>query len=182
MANSRCFIARRPQRADMYLVLMYFRRQEPTPAPADQHRAWKIEGAPMTYFSVTGTDFGYVAAWRPKIRSISRGFDRTEPSLLPERFISREAMHAHGNSGLGAKDGTSLVAWKKNDVLGGNFMTARTGSRSPESASIPARACRSCVKQRKIPPVSLNPALARRFCRPRQRSPNSADCSRNRSV
>src|SRR6266852_3262182 len=73
----------------------------------------------MTYFDITATASGYVAAWPTKGQVYFACLDKNG-SVLPPGEIKTPGSNGMrtGLLALSAKDGTTLIAWKKNDVLG----------------------------------------------------------------
>jgi hypothetical protein len=80
---------------------------------------WKINGCPMTYFTVSRTDSGYVAAWPTKGQVYFARLDKSGAVLPPGeiRTPGTSGMR-NGLVALSAPDGATLVAWKNKDVLG----------------------------------------------------------------
>lgn len=103
---------------DIYLVLA-------DPKGGKQSRThisntpWKLEGCPMTYFTIQGTDTGYVAAWPTKGQIYFARLGKDGAVLSPGeiRTPGRNGMRT-GIVALSAKDGTTLIAWKNQDTLG----------------------------------------------------------------
>jgi len=80
---------------------------------------WKIDACPMTYYMISATHQGYVAAWPTKGDIYFARLDRNG-KVLPSGEIKtpgRSSMRS-GVVALGAPDGDSLVAWKHEDELG----------------------------------------------------------------
>jgi hypothetical protein len=104
---------------DMYLVLS---DQSPGAKPSRRPVSttpWKLEGCPMTYYTITPTKEGYVAAWPTKGQIYFARLDKNG-AILPPGEIKTP-----GTSGmrtgvlvLNATDDSTLVAWKDKDVLG----------------------------------------------------------------
>ena len=80
----------------------------------------------MTYFSITATGSGYVAAWPTKDQVYFARLDK-QGALLPPGEIRTPGTHGMrtGILALGAMDGTTLAAWKKDDVLGWQLYDAK---------------------------------------------------------
>jgi hypothetical protein len=104
---------------DIYLALW-----DPTlDAPPSRTRIsgtpWKIEGCPMTYFTITPTTTGYVAAWPTKGQVYFTRLDK-HGAVLPPGEIKTPGTSGMrtGLLALSAADGVTLVAWKNKDVLG----------------------------------------------------------------
>jgi hypothetical protein len=103
---------------DMYLVLwdqgrghMTRKRVGGTP--------WKLDGCPMTYYTVSRERGGFTAVWPTKGEIYFARLNGTgEPSKLAEvKTPGRSGMRT-GMIALSCPDGESLVAWKKDDQLG----------------------------------------------------------------
>lgn len=80
---------------------------------------WKLEGCPMTYYTIARTANGYVAAWPTKGQVYFARLDNSGEVVPPGE------VRTPGTSGmrkrlvaLGATDGATLVAWKNKDILG----------------------------------------------------------------
>lgn len=80
---------------------------------------WKIDGCPMTYFAISPTKSGYVAAWPTKGQVYFAQLDKDGGVLPPGEIRTPGASGMRmGLLALNAKDGMTLVGWKQNDVLG----------------------------------------------------------------
>ncbi len=104
----------------------------------DQHRAtqpirrrisetpWKVAACPMTYFTITATDTGYVAVWPTKgqVYFARLGMDG---ALLPPGEIRTPgtAGMRTGLLALRASDGATLIAWKHKELLGWQLYNAK---------------------------------------------------------
>lgn len=110
---------------DMYLVLWDQLRGELT-RPRISSTLWKIDSCPMTYYSVQRDKDGYVAAWPTKGEIYLARLD-SKGKLLPPGEIKTpgRAGHRTGILALSAPDGSSLVAWKKDDKLGWQLYDAK---------------------------------------------------------
>jgi len=104
---------------DMYLVLW----DQNGPAQPLRKRVsstpWKLEGCPMTYFNISPTPSGYIAAWPTKGQIFCARLD-IDGTVLPPGEIKTPGSNGMrtGIVALGAKDGVTLIAWKKDDTLG----------------------------------------------------------------
>jgi len=80
---------------------------------------WKIDGCPMTYFTISRADTGYVAAWPTKGQVYFARLDK-DGRLLPPGEIRTPGTSGMRNGllALSGSDGVTLVAWKNSDVLG----------------------------------------------------------------
>jgi hypothetical protein len=87
---------------------------------------WKIAACPMTYFTITATATGYVAAWPTKGDIYFARLDRNG-ALLPPGEIKTPGHNGMrtGVVALPAADGATLIAWKEKDTLGWQLYDAR---------------------------------------------------------
>lgn len=104
---------------DMYVILW---DQRPDSKPSRNRvsgTSWQIAACPMTYFTISPTDTGYVAAWPTKGQVY---FARLDPDgrVLPPGEIKTPGTTGmrQGLVVLSAADGTTLVAWKNEEALG----------------------------------------------------------------
>jgi len=88
---------------------------------------WKIEGCPMTYFTITPTAAGYVAAWPTKGQVYFARLDK-DGTVLPPGEIKTPGTSGMrtGILALVAADGVTLVAWKNKDTLGWQLYDAKS--------------------------------------------------------
>jgi hypothetical protein len=79
---------------------------------------WKINACPMTYYAISATSDGYVAAWPTRGEIYFARLDRSGNVLPPGEVKTpgRSAMRS-GIVALAAPDGTSLIAWKHANEL-----------------------------------------------------------------
>ena len=80
---------------------------------------WKIAACPMTYFTISHAKMGYVAAWPTKGQVYFARLDQ-EGRVLPPGEIKTPGTSGMRNSllAMSAPDGSTLIGWKNNDVLG----------------------------------------------------------------
>ena len=80
---------------------------------------WKVNGCPMTYFALSTTKEGYIAAWPTKGEIYFARLDRTGKVLPPGEIktAGRSGMRS-GVMALSASDGTTLIAWRHQEELG----------------------------------------------------------------
>jgi len=80
---------------------------------------WTTDACPMTYYMISATNEGYVAAWPTKGDIYFVRLDRNGKVLPPGEIKTpgRSSMRS-GVVALGAPDGESLVGWKHDDELG----------------------------------------------------------------
>jgi hypothetical protein len=100
---------------------------------------WKLEGCPMTYFTIRRAATGYLAAWPTKGQVYFARLDRDGAVLPPGeiRTPGTTGMRT-GLEALSAEDGAMLVAWKNKDVLGWQLYDAKGQPQGePGSASSP---------------------------------------------
>ncbi len=101
----------------------------------------------MTYFTITPTVTGYVAAWPTKGRVYFSRLDK-DGAVLPPGEI-----RTPGTSGMrmgllavSADDGVSLVAWKNKEVLGWQLYDAKGQPQgNPGSAPSPGNGAAGVV-------------------------------------
>ena len=120
---------------DIYLVLLgkdgSRRRTRLSVTP------WKVNACPMTYYGLSPSGDGYVAAWPTKGEIYFARLDR-DGKLLPPGEIKtpgRSQMRS-GVVALAAPDGTALVAWKNQGQLGWQIYDA--GGRPGTSGALPS--------------------------------------------
>lgn len=79
---------------------------------------WKLTGCPMTYFNITSTATGYIAAWPTKGEIYFARLD-SKGTVLPPGEIKAPGSNGMrtGVLALGAQDGVTLIAWKKDETL-----------------------------------------------------------------
>jgi hypothetical protein len=122
---------------DMFLVLWDQVRSE-TSRTRISTTLWKIDACPMTYYTVSRAPGGFVAVW-PTGDKYDIYFARLDQrgNLVPPGEIKTPgtAGHRTGVNTLSAPDGSTLVAWVKDNRLGWQLYDA-TGrpSGSPGSA------------------------------------------------
>ena len=88
---------------------------------------WKLNGCPMTYFTITRTYTGYVAAWPTKGQVYFVRLDKDGAVLPPgEIRTPGESGMRNGLVALSASDGATLVAWKNKDRLGWQLYDAKS--------------------------------------------------------
>jgi hypothetical protein len=104
---------------DMYVVLWDQKPGGELSRKRVSSTLWKVEGCPMTYFNITPTRSGYVAAWPTKGEIYFARLDKDGTVVAPGEIKTPGSNGMRtGVLALGAKDGASLVAWKKNNILG----------------------------------------------------------------
>ena len=111
---------------DIYLVLWDQGRNTPPTRSRISSTPWKIEGCPMTYYTVNPTKTGYVASWPTKGQVYFARLDK-DGAVLPPGEIKTPGMSGMrtGVLALGAGDGAALVAWKNKDVMGWQLYDAK---------------------------------------------------------
>jgi hypothetical protein len=103
---------------DMYLVLWDQARNETTRTRVGR-TPWKLDGCPMTYYTVSPDRGGFVAAWPTKGTIYFARLDgRGEPSRPAEVETPGRSGMRTGILALSSPDGGTLVAWKKDGVAG----------------------------------------------------------------
>jgi hypothetical protein len=79
---------------------------------------WKIAACPMTYFTITATATGYLAAWPTKGDVYFARLDKDGIVLPPGEVKTSETSGMRtGVVALGAPDGATLIASKNKEVL-----------------------------------------------------------------
>ena len=111
---------------DIYLAL---RDPKPGSTPTRTRvstTGWRVNACPMTYFTITPTDTGYIAAWPTKGQVYFARLDK-DGTVLPPGEIKTPGTSGmrSGVVALSAKDGATLVAWKNKDTLGWQFYDAK---------------------------------------------------------
>jgi hypothetical protein len=104
---------------DIYLALWDQSRDTQPLRTRVSSTPWKIEGCPMTYFTITPTATGYVAAWPTKGQVYFARLGKDGTVLAPGEIRTPGTTGMRmGLLALSAADGATLVAWKNQDVLG----------------------------------------------------------------
>ena len=87
---------------------------------------WKLAACPMTYYTISATSSGYVAAWPTKGEIYFTRLDRDGKVLPPGEVKTpgRSGMRA-GVLALSAPDGATLIGWKNKDVFGWQVYSAK---------------------------------------------------------
>jgi hypothetical protein len=105
---------------DMYLVLWDQARNQSSRTRVST-TLWKINACPMTYYAVARSADGFVAVW-PTGGGYDIYFARLDRNghLVPPGEIKTpgQAGHRTGMTALGGPDGSTLVAWAKDEQLG----------------------------------------------------------------
>jgi hypothetical protein len=120
---------------DMYLVLWDQERGEATRTRIGT-TPWKVDACPMTYYTITTAERGFLAVWSTRGRiSFARLDGLGNPALNREINTPGIAGMRTGMLGLTAPDGSMLVAWKKDDRLGWQRYDARGMPLGPAGAA-----------------------------------------------
>ncbi len=122
---------------DMYLVLWDQERNQMSRTRISS-TLWKINTCPMSYYTISPTPGGFVVVW-PTGAKYDIYFARLDQkgTLLPPGEIKTpgRAGHRTGMLALSAPDGSTLVAWTKDNQLGWQLYDAEGQlSGSPGSA------------------------------------------------
>ncbi|MDR3401288.1 MAG: hypothetical protein P4L99_02225 [Chthoniobacter sp.] len=122
---------------DVHLVLADQRSGQQTRTRISS-TPWKLEGCPMTYFTIRGTDTGYVTAWPTKGQIYFARLDKNG-TVLPPGEIKTPGTNGMrtGILALSASDGATLIAWKNQNVLGWQLYNA-AGQPQGSPASAPS--------------------------------------------
>jgi hypothetical protein len=111
---------------DIYVVLWDQNRGAKPTRVRISTTGWNINGCPMTYFTITPTDTGYVAAWPTKGQIYFARLNK-KGTVLPPGEIKTPGTNGMrtGVLALSASDGVTLVAWKHKDSLGWQLYDAK---------------------------------------------------------
>ena len=104
---------------DIHLVLWDQSRPAKPEGARISRTPWKIEGCPMTYYTISPTKTGYVAAWPTKGDIYFARLDK-DGAVLPPGEIKTPGTNGMrtGVLALSASDGTTMIAWKNKDTIG----------------------------------------------------------------
>lgn len=124
---------------DIYLALWDQGRDAKPMRTRVSTTGWHVNACPMTYFTITPTDTGYLAAWPTKGQIYFARLDKDGAVLPPgEIKTSGTSGMRTGLVALSATDGVTLVAWKNKDVLGWQLYDAKGQPQgNPGSAKSP---------------------------------------------
>jgi hypothetical protein len=104
---------------DLYVVVWDQRRETWPSRTRVSRTSWKIAACPMTYFTISPTDTGYVAAWPTKGLVYFARLDKDGKVLPPGEILTPGTTGMRmGLLALSAPDGATLVAWKNKETLG----------------------------------------------------------------
>jgi hypothetical protein len=123
---------------DMYLVLWDQQRQQ-TSRTRVSSTLWKIDTCPMSAYSISRKQDGFVAVWPTRDQVYFSHLDGKGKQLSPGEIKTpgRSGMHTAMRA-LSAPDGSTLVVWKKDDRMGWQLYDAKgQPSGSPGSAQSP---------------------------------------------
>ncbi|MCU1259158.1 MAG: hypothetical protein JWO80_2043 [Bryobacterales bacterium] len=99
---------------------------------------WHVNACPMTYYALTSTNDGYLAAWPTKGDIYFARIDRKGAVLTPGEV--KTPGHSGMRSGLVAlsgTDGSTLIAWKRDSELSWRRYNAQ-GVAQGEVKSVPS--------------------------------------------
>jgi hypothetical protein len=103
---------------DMYLALWDQERNEVTKTRVST-TPWKVDACPMTYYSVSRSGEGFVAAWPTKGQIYFARLDADGAPRTPREIKTAGANGMRtGIVTIPAANGNTLVAWKKDNQLG----------------------------------------------------------------
>ncbi len=104
---------------DMYVVLWDQQQRTPPTRRRVSRASWHVAACPMTYFTINSTATGYVAAWPTKGQVDFAQLD-LDGAVQPPGEIKTPGTTGMrtGLLALSAADGTTLIAWKNQGVLG----------------------------------------------------------------
>src|SRR6266852_1390218 len=110
---------------DMYLVL-WDQGQSQVSRTRVSSTLWKIDSCPMTYYAISRGQGGFVAVWPTKGQIYFARLDSKGQQLPPgEIKTPGKAGHRTGMLALNGPDGSTLVAWKKDDHEGWQLYDAK---------------------------------------------------------
>lgn len=120
---------------DMYLVLWDQERSQ-TSRTGVSSTLWKIDGCPMSAYTITRKQDGFVAVWPTRDEVYFARLDGKGNQLPPgETKTPGKSGMRTGMLALCAPDGSTLVAWKKDDRISWQLYDAKgKPSGSPGSA------------------------------------------------
>jgi len=101
---------------DMYLVIQDTRGHQTRTRVSST--PWHVNACPMTYYALTSTEYGYLAAW-PTKGDIYFARLNSKGTVLPPGEVKTPG-HSAMRSGVVAlsdSDGRTLIAWKRNGEL-----------------------------------------------------------------
>lgn len=103
---------------DMYLAL-WDQEQNKVTKTRVSTTPWKINACPMTYYFVTRSGDGYVAAWPTKGQIYLARLNANGSLKTPKEIKTPGSSGMRsGVLAIAATEGRTLVAWKKDDQLG----------------------------------------------------------------
>lgn len=120
---------------DMYMVL-WDQAQSKVSRTRISTTLWKIDACPMSYYTLSRTQSGFVAVW-PTEGQIY--FARLDPkgNLSPPLEVRTpgKAGHRTGMLALSAPDGSTLVAWTKDHQVGWQLYDAEGQASGPAGSA-----------------------------------------------
>ncbi len=132
---------------DMYMVLWDEKSTQPTRTRVSG-AGWTINACPMTYYTVTPTPTGYLAAWPTKGQVYFSWLDKNGVVQPPGEIKTPGTigMRTHVLA-LSASDGATLIGWKESkEVLGWQLYDAKGQPQgSPGSAPSPGNGAAGVV-------------------------------------
>jgi hypothetical protein len=102
---------------DMYLALWNQKQNKVTKTRVST-TPWKIDACPMTYYSVTRSGDGFVAAWPTKGQIYFARLDANGSPRAPKEIKTPGSSGMRTGIVVIPADGRTLVAWKKDQQLG----------------------------------------------------------------
>src|SRR6266498_4302324 len=111
---------------DMFVVLSDQRGKSKPLRTRVSGTPWKLNGCPMTYFTINRTETGYVTAWPTKGQVYFARLDKAGTVLPPGEIKTAGSNGMRtGVLALSGKDRATLVAWKNKDILGWQLYDAK---------------------------------------------------------
>lgn len=117
---------------DLHMALWYPQRETAPSRTRISGTPWKIAGCPMTYFALTATGTGYLAAWPTQGRIYFSRLD-LDGAVLPPGEIATPGSSGmrSGVLALAAADGFTLVGWKHHENLGWQLYDGKGQAQGP---------------------------------------------------
>src|SRR5262245_35351519 len=119
---------------DMYLVL-WDQVGGQMSRPRISSTLWKIDACPMTYYTVSRDLDGYMAVWPTKDEIYFARLD-SKGKLLPPGEIKTPGRSGHrtGVLALSGANGSTLIAWKKDEKLGWQLYDRKSQPSGPSGS------------------------------------------------
>jgi hypothetical protein len=120
---------------DMYLALWDQEQNQVTKSRVST-TPWKIDACPMTYYSVTRSGDGFVAAWPTKGQIYFTRLDANGSPRAPQEIKTPGSCGMRtGILAIATTDGSTLVVWKKDNQLGWQMYDDRGRPAGPPASA-----------------------------------------------